>query len=352
MAAELTLAYPGDLDTLTGGYIYDKRMLAELEALGWRTHRLSLDVRFPNVDQDCVNDTVSQLAQVARSHILVIDGLALGALGKQAEAIREVRPFVALVHHPLALESGIEPARAHKLHESERQALAHAQHVIVTSEVTRQTLINEFAVCPEDITVIEPGVDRPDTAKHATARQTNQSVRLLSVGAIVPRKGFDILISALGQIKDLDWRLVIVGDKTRSPACTTQVQQLIAQFEIASRVDLIGTQPTLQLAKQYEDADLFVLASHYEGYGMAYTEALAWGLPVVGTDGGAAAQTLNTQAARIVPVGDVQALAATLRALIADGDQRQRMRLAACEYAKQLPSWALSGQKLDHALRA
>ncbi len=352
--SQLTLAYPGDLDTLTGGYLYDKRILAELEALGWATHKLSLDPRFPNVNEQIKQSTCQRLANVDPSHMLVIDGLALGALGLCAKAIRAKRPFVALVHHPLALESGIPADLARQLHQSEQAALTYADHIIVTSQITGQTLIEQFDVPTLKISVVEPGVDRPDhvLSTPLTHRLPQHPVRLLSVGALVARKGFDILIKALGTLADIDWQLTIVGDQERSPACTSEINQLIRHFNITPKVKLAGALPAHLLAQHYEQADLFVLASRYEGYGMAYSEALAWGLPVVGTDGGAAAQTLATPAAKIVPVDDTDTLAATLRTLISDHDLRQTMRQAALDHAQQLPSWQGSGLKFAQAISA
>lgn len=356
MAREVTLAYPGDLNTLTGGYIYDKRILAELGALGWVTHTLSLDHRFPAVDDSVRLQSAKILADANPNHTLVVDGLALGALGQYAQIIQAQRPFVALVHHPLALESGIDSTAAAALLQSEREALSHAQSVIVTSQITKQTLIDQYAVAGDRITVIEPGVDRPHELARLVAHKTNQStpiekpVELLSVGALVPRKGFDVLITALGQLCELDWQLTIAGDFQRAPEHTDQIKTLIQQLSLEQKIKLVGALPAEQLAKQYEHADVFVLASRYEGYGMAYTEALAWGLPVIGTDGGAAAQTLATAAAKVVPAGNVQALADVLRVLIANSDKRAKMSAAAFEHAQQLPSWHESGQLFAQAL--
>ena len=358
MARQLTLAYPGDLNTLTGGYIYNKRILAELKALGWQTDTLALDARFPAVDEAIKQASAKQLAQVPPGQALVIDGLALGALGNHTKVITQTRPFIALVHHPLALESGIDAATAKTLRETERVALSLAQSVIVTSQITKQTLTDQYDVAADKITVIEPGVDRAGqlgTSGAAATAQKNPNatpVKLLSVGALVPRKGFDVLIAALGRLAELDWQLTIVGDEQRAPACTAHIKDLIQQFGLQSQVTFAGALPAQELAEQYANADLFVLASRYEGYGMAYTEALAWGLPVIGTDGGAAVQTLATAAAKTVPVDDVDQLAQVLRALIVDNRTRAQMRVAAIEHAKYLPSWQDSGSKFSQALTA
>lgn len=353
MARQLTLAYPGDLDTLTGGYIYDKRIVTELKALGWETHALSLDANFPAVDDNIKQQTAQQLSQIDSKQILVIDGLALGALGQYAKLIQAQRPFVALIHHPLALESGIDPDAASELRISERQALSYAQSVIVTSRVTKQTLIDQYAVANHKITVVEPGLDRPARWDPSDTNKTNspdQPLKLLSVGALVPRKGFDVLINALGQLRALNWQLTVVGDNERAPEYSQHIDELIKRLALEQRITLLGALPADRLAKLYQNADLFVLASRYEGYGMAYTEALAWGLPVVGTNAGASAQTLDTAGAKIVPPDHVEALAAALQLLISNSQIRSAMRAAAQHYAQQLPTWAESGRLFSQAL--
>lgn len=346
MAGRLTLAVPGDINTLTGGYLYDKRVLAELARQGWDVDVVSLDARFPVVQDVVKHAAAEQLAAVACDRDLVIDGLALGALGDHASEIG--RPFMALVHHPLALESGIDPCLSIALHHSEKIALTYAQGVLVTSPTTRQTLLEQYAVHGDRITVIEPGVDKPMTAPER--RPDNTPLRLLSVGAIVPRKGFDVLMRALSTLTALDWTLTVVGDDTRAPSTTQAVKDLIAEHGLGARVRLLGALPTEQLAVCYQMADAFVLASLYEGYGMAYAEALAWGLPVVGTNGGAAVQTLDTPAARVVAVNDDTALAKVLRALMTDQTLRTQMLAAARLHALRLSDWPSVGHRFAQAV--
>ncbi len=140
---------------------------------------------------------------------IVVDGLALGALPEAAEKIARRAPLVALVHHPLALEAGLSPADAQKLFESERKALAAARSVIVTSRATAKRLNADYDVPPERITVAPPGTDRAAPAKGSA----DGTLRLLSVGAVVPRKGFDVLIAALASIADT---AVAADDRGRS----------------------------------------------------------------------------------------------------------------------------------------
>jgi hypothetical protein len=108
-------AIPGDLDTPTGGYIYDKRMIKELRELGWRPEVLNLGDGFPKPNALTLAAAQAHLADVPKGRPIVIDGLAFGVLPEAAEALRATHPLIALVHHPLALETGIPPQDASAL---------------------------------------------------------------------------------------------------------------------------------------------------------------------------------------------------------------------------------------------
>ena len=133
---------------------------------------------------------------------------------------------------------------------------------------------------------------------------------------MIPRKGYDVLVAALAQLKHLPWRLVIAGDRGRSPETFRRLATDIADLGLADRVSLLGTVGPEELASLYAGADLFVLPSRFEGYGMAYTEAIAHGVPVVGTTAGAIPETVPGDAGVLLPPDDVGALATALRRLI------------------------------------
>ena len=167
--------------------------------------------------------------------------------------------------------------------------------------------------------MIVPGTDRapPSTGSGGPG------VELLSVGAIVPRKGFDLLVEALARLTDLPWRLTIAGDRERDSGATALLDAAVARHGLHDRISSPGAVSSDELAALYARADLFVLASHFEGYGMAYAEALAHGLPIVGTTGGAIPGTVPASAGRLVQPGDVEALGQALRDTIgSDGDRR------------------------------
>jgi glycosyltransferase involved in cell wall biosynthesis len=166
---------------------------------------------------------------------------------------------------------------------------------------------------------------------------------LLSVGAVVPRKGFDVLIAALATLAELPWRLTIAGDLTRDPKEAAKLRSMLLQHRLAGRIEMPGAVSPAQLAQLYDNADLFVLASRFEGYGMAYAEALSHGLPVIGTTAGAIPDTVPQAAGLLVQAGDATALAGALRSAISDAGLRQRLSDAAFAAARTLPTWKQSG---------
>jgi len=260
--------------------------------------------------------------------------------------VRARRPLVALVHHPLAIETGLSAADALTMRQSERAALACASAVVVTSAPTARLLASDYGVAPDRIAVARPGTDRGT----AERKPGDATVQLLSVGSLVERKGFDVLIAALATLKDLPWRLRIAGDRTRNPAVAARLDADIAHHELAGRVDVLGAVSDQQIVELYASSDVFVLASRFEGYGMAYAEAIAHGLPVIGTTGGATPETVPQGAGVLVPPGDEAALAAALRRIIAEPGTRSAMADAARASAAALPGWSDSAKILAAAI--
>jgi glycosyltransferase involved in cell wall biosynthesis len=262
--------------------------------------------------------------------------------------LRERNRLIALVHHPLALETGLTPEQAEVLFKSERDALSCVRGVVVTSPSTAAILTEDYDVPLELITVACPGTDRGTMASGSS----DGTIRLLSVGAVVPRKGFDVLIEALGTLADLSWRLVIAGDRTRDPKAVAQLDADIARHNLAARVELLGALAPERLSELYAQSDLFVLASRFEGYGMAYAEAIAHGLPIVGTTAGAIPDTVPPGAGILVEPNDGKALARTLRMLIENRKERQWLAAGARTAATTLPTWADSAVLFASAIEA
>ncbi len=242
LVREAVFAIPGDLATPTGGYRYDRRIIEELGKLGWSVRVLALPGDFPTPSGASLQKTEELLAATSEEAPVLFDDLAFGAIPSEILA-RVPRRYVALVHHPLAFETGLSPDRISCFRESERVALMHAAHVVVTSAATRDLLMSDFGVAVERITVAEPGTE-PAPRAHGS----NGAPRLLSVGAISPRKGFRILVKALSGIAELDWNCHIAGSLDRDPDETAALRKCIAKARLEGRVILLGTLDEERLA--------------------------------------------------------------------------------------------------------
>jgi glycosyltransferase involved in cell wall biosynthesis len=342
----VAFAVPGDLATPTGGYAYDRRMIAELRDIGWKIDVIDLGDGFPFPDEATRATAQTRLNAVPAGRSIVIDGLALGVLPQATARLAGRNTVHALVHHPLALEWGLSTEQAEALRTSERAALAAVQGVIVTSEAIARLLASDYGVPPGRITVAEPGNDPVQLAR----RPRGGVIRLLSVGAVVPRKGFDVLIAALADLTDLPWSMIIAGDRTRDLNAVAELDAAIAHHALGPRVVSVGAISPQRLAALYAKADAFVLASRFEGYGMAYAEAIAHGLPVIGTNAGAIPETVPQAAGLLVAPGDSAALAQALRRVIGDADLRLSLAEAAAQAAAQLPTWRNSAEIFARAL--
>jgi glycosyltransferase involved in cell wall biosynthesis len=325
-------AIPGDIDLPTGGYAYDRRILALLPDYGIDVEHLRLTQRFPSPTRLDLCATAQTMAAKPPETVFLVDGLAFGAFS--AATLTSIpQRIVALVHHPLAFETGIAPERAAALLASETAALAHATHVIVTSPMTRKLVEAHLAVPSSKITVAEPGTDAVPRAIG-----TGAPLQILAVGSIVPRKGYTVLVEALRTLPPGDWRLTIAG-AARDEAELARVEGAIAASGLADRITLAGAVDDDSLAALYAAADLFVMPSLFEGYGMVLAEAMARGLAIVCTTGGAAAETVPDPAALKVPPGDAGALSAALAKAIGDDALRARLGDVAWTAGQTLPRW-------------
>ncbi len=341
---DVAFAIPGDLLTPTGGYAYDRRVLSLLPSYGINAGHIVLPGSFPSPSPADLTETERLLAATPPKAKLLIDGLAYGAMPADLVA-RLGRRIIALVHHPLALEAGLTDARKAELHASERAALAQARHVIVTSRSTADSLVADYAVPAARITVAEPGTE---PAPRATG--TGTPMQLLAVGAVVPRKAYDVLVAALAPLADLDWRLIITGVLDRSPETVAALRGAIAASPVGDRIQLTGAVVPATLERYYASADVFVSPSLYEGYGMVLAEAMARGLPIVCTTGGAAAETVPDGAALKVAPGDAAALSQALRQVLTAKKLRRAMADASWDAGRQLPTWSETARRIAAAI--
>lgn len=338
--AEALFAIPGDLRSPTGGYEYDRRVIEQLPAFGVNVRHVPLPGSFPNPNAKDVTETARLLTAPRGAATLLVDGLAYGAF---PASILDSIPgrIIALVHHPLFLETGLAHARKVELKAGEERALRRADHVIVTSRATARILIGNMDLDREKVTVAEPGTD---PAQRATG--TGAPLHILAVGAVLPRKGYDLLVEALSKLGDLDWRLTIAGALDRHPHAVDMLRDAIAAHKLEDRVTLAGKVVPATLERFYESADLFVSASLFEGYGMVLAEAMARGLPIVTATGGAAGDTAGQAAALHVEAGNVTELSTALRRALSDKKLRDELADAAWEAGRTLPTWHETARRI------
>src|SRR5262249_11575372 len=257
---QAAFAIPGDLDLPTGGYTSDRRVLELLPKFGVAAQHLPLPASFPDPTAADLYETARALAGALPHAVLLVDGLAYGAM--PAAVIRCARaPLVSLVHQPLGLAAGLAATRQETPRQLEPAALAAARKIIVTSPLTQRTLIADFTVPAHKITVAEPGTDPAPRAAGAG----QPPLQLLSVGAIVPRKAFHLLVAALSPLRDREWQLPIAGPTDRTPQALSQLEAAIRATGLGQRVALAGPVVKDRLAKLYAPADAFLIASLYDG---------------------------------------------------------------------------------------
>ncbi len=353
MSDGLTLIVPGNPDQRTGGYLYDRRIVEELRRLGRSVDVVGLDGRFPIADETAAESMESALAALPDGAQVVIDGLALGAVPDAVAPHAERLDLNALVHHPLADETGLSAADQALLLDRERRALALCRRIVVTSRFTARRLI-ELGLSKLRARVVEPGVEVSALAPAVKARLDNapepNEERMLCVASLTPRKGQDVLLDALGGLSRSRWRCRLSGSDQRDPDFAAALRARIQRLALDERIELVGERDEAQLAADYDWATVCVLPSHYEGYGMVVTEALARGLPVISTTGGALADTLPDDAGIQVAPGNVEQLRAALLRWLGDPPLRRELTRGAAGRRAALASWAGSAGRFADAL--
>jgi glycosyltransferase involved in cell wall biosynthesis len=326
-------AIPGDLNTPTGGYIYDRTVMELLPSHGVELRHLALPDGFPFPSAGELEETGRLLAAVPGDEVLVIDGLALGVLPPPLLE-RVAASIVALHHHPLGLETGISIARSKALLASERAATALARHVIVTSRTTADTLAElEFAP-PPPVTVAIPGI-----APGPRSTGSNGGFEIIGVGTVVPRKGYDILISALARLRNEPWNCTIVGGLDRDIPCVNSLRAQVSELGLENRVRFAGVLDNDAINVLYARSDLFALPSRYEGYGMAFAGAMSRGLPILATRAPAIPGTVPREAGILVEPDNVEAFADALLLLMRDPGLRRQLGDGGWDHARTLPRW-------------
>jgi glycosyltransferase involved in cell wall biosynthesis len=344
---------PGDVDdpsTPSGGNTYDDKVCHGLAALGWSVHRHPVHGAWPRPGRDERGELAAVLAALPDDAVVLLDGLVACAapdvVAPQAGRLRQV----VLVHLPLGDETGLTPGEATELRAREQATLRAASAVVATSDWAGRRLIEHHGLSAARVHVAAPGVDAAPLAPG-----TDGASRLLCVGAVTPRKGQDLLVKALATITDLPWSCVCVGGLGRAPGYVERLRRLTRSYGLGDRVRLVGPRTGDELGASYASADLLLLASHAETYGMVLTEALARGIPVLATEVGGAPEALGhapdgSLPGMLVPPGNPAALAGALRRWLGEPGLRRRLRRAASDRRNVLPGWDVTARSLADVL--
>ncbi|HEY3003559.1 MAG TPA: glycosyltransferase family 4 protein [Kribbellaceae bacterium] len=344
---------PADIDDValpSGGNAYDRRVCRGLPATGWSVRELAVAGAWPRPDTAARASLARALATVPDGAVVLLDGLvACGVpdiVVPQAHRLR----LVVLVHLPLGDEArsaaGSAPGSTAALAALERQTLHAASAVVATSRWAARRLVADHGLRADRVQVATPGADPAPLS-----RGTDGATRLLCVGSVTPTKGHDLLVEALAAVADLPWSCDLVGPLRRDPEHAATVRCAIERHGLGDRVRLTGPRTGAQLAAAYAVADLLVLPSRAESYGMVVTEALARGIPVLAAAVGGVPETLGRDpAGRVpgitVPPADVTALAAALRRWFEEPALRERLRRCARERRGTLDAWDVTSRCL------
>jgi glycosyltransferase involved in cell wall biosynthesis len=319
----------------SGGNTYDRRVRHGLAASGWNVHVHEVPGAWPWPDAPSYTALADALSRIPDRAPVLVDGLVASpapeVLVPEARRLR----LIALVHMPLG-----EGTADGGVREREGAVLSAAASVVTTSAWARQTLLQLYSLPSDRVQVAQPGVDAAGLAPG-----TATAGAFLSVAAVIPGKGHDLLLDALAMLKGLVWQCLCVGSIERDPVFVERLRRRVTAGGMGARVCFSGAQAGAELADSYSAADVLVLPSRAESYGMVVTEALARGLPVVAADVGGVREALGHGANGVRPglliePGDATALGDALRAWLEDAALRRRLRLAAHERRKSLTDWS------------
>jgi glycosyltransferase involved in cell wall biosynthesis len=348
---EVHVVVPDGLDDPaqpSGGNLYDRRVCDGLAALGWAVHQHPIAGAWPRPGAAAHTALARAVQEIPDGAVVLLDGLiASGAPEALVPQARRLRQLV-LVHMPLGHRPPDDEAGAVRMRE--RAVLSAAAAVVTTSAWTRRRLGELYALPSDRVHVAEPGVDAAGLAPGTAAGDS-----LLCVAAVTPDKGHHVLLDALAMATDLPWRCVCVGSLDRDPAFADGVRRRARDGGLDDRVRFTGTRSGAELDRAYAAADLLVLASHAETYGMVLAEALARGLPVIVAEVGGVTEALGygkdgTRPGLLVPPGDPAALGAALRAWLGDAELRGRLRRAARDRRASLRGWQATSSVLAGVL--
>jgi glycosyltransferase involved in cell wall biosynthesis len=344
----LHVVVPNDIDdpaTPSGGNVYDRQICRGLAAGGWSVREHAVHGSWPRPGASGRARLARTLAALPDGALVLIDGLVASpvpeVLAPHAGRLR----LVVLVHMPLGDES---PA----LRNREGATLGTADSVVTTSRWCRDRLLDLYPLAPERIHVAQPGVRVGPIAAGSA-----QGSALLCVAAVTPGKGHDVLVEALANVADLAWSCVCVGSVVRDQRFADRVRRRAETLGLADRIAFVGPRTGPDLDAHYAAADLLVLASRGETYGMVVTEALARGLPVLTTDVKGLPEAVgaapdDSRPGLLTRPDDPEAFGAALRRWLTEPALRRRLGRSARARRETLAGWDVTTDLVAAALTA
>lgn len=323
----------------SGGNTYDRRLCRGLAALGWEVHTRPVAGDWPWAGEAARHQLGQTLEEVPDGGMVLVDGLVASAVPEVTVPASSRLRLLVLLHTPIG-------ARDAGSRGPERAVLRAATAVVSTSEWTRRWLIDSYDLDPMRLHVARPGVD---SAEAVEGSETGRN--LLCVGAVTAWKGQDVLFGALSGLVDLDWRCVCVGSLTKDPDFVDGLFHDVKTAGLDDRFELAGPRGGTELEASYAAADLLVLPSHGETYGMVVTEALARGLPVVAARAGGVPEAMGELPdgrvpGLLVPPGDAAALATALTRWLSDPPLRDELRGNARRRRAGLSGWSETAERV------
>jgi glycosyltransferase involved in cell wall biosynthesis len=329
VALRVAFVTVGDTGRKTGGYLYNARLISGLRERGFEVEEISACGASPE-EQQAAAPRLGSAFNVSGYDAIVVDALARIAVYPHLDLWRSSRPVVALVHE-LPSVAGNEANRERVVEEP----LLRANRLVAVSDHGRNVLRNR-GVEPGRIHIVQPGFD--GVPKGEISHLRGDLVRVLCVAQWVSRKGILTLVEAWTLHGRPGAVLELVGETDADLPYETRVR---AAIEAAPRNSIVvsGGVDDVALGKAYAWADVFVLPSRYEGYGIVYAEALASGLPIIACNVGPIPEVVGREAAILIRPDDKAALSAALDLLLEDAALRARMSDAAVRRASSLPRW-------------
>lgn len=351
----LGLIIYGSLDTLSGGYLYDRQLVAHLRSQGDRVEIISLPWRsYARHLADNLSTKLLRHLQRLDLDILLQDELNHPSLFWLNQRLRQAvsYPIVSIVHHLRSSEA--RPAWQNRFYRQiESRYLRGMNGFIFNSRTTRQAVVD----CLENLGPLTHGVvaypagDR--FAPHLSDREIVERagapgpLRLLFLGNIIPRKGLHTLLGALNRLPGArsagSWTLKVIGSPEVDRAYTTRTQRLITRHGLGEKVQFMGVLDDRLLAEQLSNSHVLAVPSSYEGFGIVYLEGMGFGLPAIASSAGAAGEIITSgKDGFIIPPGDEIILAHHLQELIRDRQRLGNMSLAARQRYRAQPTWEAS----------